>query len=1163
MDTSPRTAVVLLLLSVGFLVDAPAHAQTNPPRPAVSIQRFPAITESAIPVDVDGDGRSDLVGRAGTAGLAVAHGNGDGTFGQPRALNRQGTPLAVADFNGDTFPDIVAVEFATQSTPTDTISILPGRGDGTFGTARTVTSGVGLNREFILPRVIAKDFNGDGKRDLALLDGFTIVIYPGNGDLTFGPRFELPPAPDGARSLGAADVNSDGRTDVVAGSNSGTVEVYLNGGGFVFRVNSMPGPFEQTDVVATDLNGDGKPDLIVTGSGGGNEFHDGYVLVMIGHGDGTFDPGMKYDTGVLGAIVLAVGDFNADGKPDVASGNRSWRYLDTPCTGLVYWDSVTIFPGTGTGALGAPATFRLGTINSYSDPYRNTITALWPDDVNRDGRPDLVTAPGAVLLNRPAAANRAPHVTAGPDQAQESGNEIRFDALADDPDFDWLDFTWTDPSGHKLAYPFFCAQVDPGEYTVTVSDRRGGTATDSLVVFPRNPDDVYLSIGEIANTVGTRSPYTVRWSATNLVGASSLRLLSSSDDGSTFTPVSGCSALPVSATECSWTSPGPVTTTGRLRIEARDGSGSVVYFDASDRFSIIDGPSVSLPTGWAAADIGAVGAPGHATSDGTTFTVSGSGSDVWGTADEFHWAFTHVNGDFTITARVASVQNVNAWTKAGVMIREGLFTSAAGARHASMFVTPTTVKGTAFQRRVTTGGTSVSTAGPAATAPYWVRLSRTGNTITAFTRADNEARWTQVGSQTYAALPDTLQAGLAVSSHADGTVATATFDHVEVLRDTISAPEWSDEDVGGVGAEGRAELNGFAGSVTGSGADIWGTADEFHWLFRRATGDFSVETLVSAVDNVNSWTKAGIMIRASSAAGAQHASLFATPSTAKGIAFQARPTANGNSVQIFARPIAPSVWLRLTRIGSVIRAYYRKAQTDPWQNLGSVTLNGLPGTVEVGFAVSSHVDGTLATAAFQSLVVEPVRTWTTTQVGPGASDSFVDGTFFSVNNTGADVWGTSDAFTYVWTKWSGDGAITARLNTLDRANDWTKGGLMFRESLDPGSAHAFALISAMKGLALQFRASNGVASGSAGTAAGQAPKWIKLAREGNFFTMWVLQDNGGWVDVGRISINMPPDIYVGLAVTSHNTGADAWGLFDDVTVRDGPFTGPAPVPAGP
>jgi regulation of enolase protein 1 (concanavalin A-like superfamily) len=187
----------------------------------------------------------------------------------------------------------------------------------------------------------------------------------------------------------------------------------------------------------------------------------------------------------------------------------------------------------------------------------------------------------------------------------------------------------------------------------------------------------------------------------------------------------------------------------------------------------------SLPGGWSNNDIGAVAAAGSASVDGTTYTVRGSGADIWGTADEFHYAWRAVSGDFTAMARVVSVENVDQWAKAGLMVRET--GGSAGARHASLFATPTTAKGLAFQRRPTTGGTSVSTAGPALTAPVWLRLVRAGNVVTASYRRNATDAWTPVGSQTFTSLPVDAQVGFAVSSHRDGTVATATFDNVSIF----------------------------------------------------------------------------------------------------------------------------------------------------------------------------------------------------------------------------------------------------------------------------------------------------------------------------------------------------------------------------------------------
>jgi regulation of enolase protein 1 (concanavalin A-like superfamily) len=118
------------------------------------------------------------------------------------------------------------------------------------------------------------------------------------------------------------------------------------------------------------------------------------------------------------------------------------------------------------------------------------------------------------------------------------------------------------------------------------------------------------------------------------------------------------------------------------------------------------------------------------------------------------------------------VQNVNAWTKAGIMIRQTL---SAGSVHASVFVTP--ANGVAFQSRATTGGTSVSAA-VAGAAPQWVRLVRAGQILTASVSSDG-TNWTDLGQRTIP-LSGSVYVGLAVTSHSSTQLASATFDQVSV-----------------------------------------------------------------------------------------------------------------------------------------------------------------------------------------------------------------------------------------------------------------------------------------------------------------------------------------------------------------------------------------------
>ncbi len=179
----------------------------------------------------------------------------------------------------------------------------------------------------------------------------------------------------------------------------------------------------------------------------------------------------------------------------------------------------------------------------------------------------------------------------------------------------------------------------------------------------------------------------------------------------------------------------------------------------------------ALPSPWSTADIGAVGAAGNASYLSGTFSIAGSGADIWGTADEFRFVYQAASGDCEIRARVSTLQSTHNNAKAGVMIRESLN---ANASHAMVNVTPGV--GVEFIRRTSTGGSAVNTLTAGLTAPYWVRVVRTGNTFTGY-RSANGSTWTTIGTQTIT-MGGSVYIGLPVCSHADGTLCTATLDNV-------------------------------------------------------------------------------------------------------------------------------------------------------------------------------------------------------------------------------------------------------------------------------------------------------------------------------------------------------------------------------------------------
>ena len=162
-------------------------------------------------------------------------------------------------------------------------------------------------------------------------------------------------------------------------------------------------------------------------------------------------------------------------------------------------------------------------------------------------------------------------------------------------------------------------------------------------------------------------------------------------------------------------------------------------------------------------------------------TVSGSGNDIWNNADAFRYAYKKLNGNGSITARVESLSRSDAWSKAGVMIRETLDP---GSPHATTVVTSD--NGALFQRRQFTGDVSSNTdleIQPRIKAPYWVRITRTGNTFKSEVSPDGKT-WRPM----VAATPETssldivmgasVYIGLAVTSHNVSLVSTGVFTDV-------------------------------------------------------------------------------------------------------------------------------------------------------------------------------------------------------------------------------------------------------------------------------------------------------------------------------------------------------------------------------------------------
>jgi len=179
-------------------------------------------------------------------------------------------------------------------------------------------------------------------------------------------------------------------------------------------------------------------------------------------------------------------------------------------------------------------------------------------------------------------------------------------------------------------------------------------------------------------------------------------------------------------------------------------------------------------------------------------TASGSivmnaiGTDIWGTADQFRYVYKTLNGDGTLVARVDSLDNSNAWAKAGVMIRQSI---APGSVHAFTAVTPG--NSCAFQRRPTADAASTSDnwTGTAVTAPYWVRITRTGNVFKAETSPDG-VTWTVHGTDQTIPMTNPVLIGLALTSHNAAIMTSAELSNVASTGNVTGA--WQMAEIGAV-----------------------------------------------------------------------------------------------------------------------------------------------------------------------------------------------------------------------------------------------------------------------------------------------------------------------------------------------------------------------------
>jgi len=352
--------------------------------------------------DFNGDGIPDLAmlsadtaAYAGPVVISIFFGNGDGTFttgptATPTLPGQANLYMIGGDFDGNGKTDLAILSWDSNSN-TSFVTTLLGNGDGTFAAPKTSTAFVSGSRggDFLPGTMVAADFNGDGKLDLAVVGDYIstggVSILLGNGDGTFAAGGGGLDASADFGLVATGDFNGDGIPDLVATNyfdfgKSPTIFLGKGDGTFTAKAASFTLDYFPTSIVVADFNADGVPDLAFSDLNG--------VEVALGKGDGTFKETAASPIEVPSELYsLTADDFNQDGKVDLAG-------LDS------YFDRIDLLVGAGDG------TFTVDSNLPAISQNNPGPTIMASADFNGDGVPDLAALTqyvdtASILLTEP------------------------------------------------------------------------------------------------------------------------------------------------------------------------------------------------------------------------------------------------------------------------------------------------------------------------------------------------------------------------------------------------------------------------------------------------------------------------------------------------------------------------------------------------------------------------------------------------------------------------------------------------------------------------------------------------------------------------------------------------------------------------------------------
>ena len=371
-----------------------------------------------------------------------------------------------------------------------------------------------------------------------------------------------------------------------------------------------------------------------------------------------------------------------------------------------------------------------------------------------------------------------------------------------------------------------------------------------------------------------------------------------------------------------------------------------------------------------------------------------------------------------------------------------------------------------------------------------------------------------------------------------------------LVAGTVRA-QWTSSDIGSVGASGSDSYNSSTGVYTlvGSGGGLTGTTDACHYVYQTLTGDGELQARVVSVTNTNSYARAGVMIRQSTAANDMELALSETPSS--GINLTERTSVGGSTTSTQTGTSGVPYWVKVVKDGNFI-SYFQSADGVTWTFKGIISY-AWSGSVDLGLAVSSHVSGTLCTATFDHISFisqssfAPPSPWLHQDIGSptNAGTVHLEQPLWSIFGGGAGITGTSDQFHFAYNSMTGDGVAIAHVSGFSLSS--AVAGVIIRQDLTAGSAEAGVTLNATNYINFITRTTAG-SSKSAVQGASSGYSWVKVARNGNTFYGYQSTDGVNWTMISSQTITMTGTVYIGVEGTSNSSGSMAQETLDHVQV---------------